>query len=273
MTRSSVSWRASVVCIRWPVPPEVDARAAELRDEIEEHNRRYFVDDEPSISDADYDALVRELQGDRGRVPRAGHARLADAARRRRSPSTQFSEVRHRVPMMSLDNAFGLDELREWGKRLERRLGPEGGDTSFVCELKIDGFAISITYEDGRYVQAATRGNGEVGEDITANIATIDAIPKKLSGKAPKLLEVQGRGLHAARGVRAVEQAPGRRRRPALRQPAQLGGRVGASEGPVDHRVTRAVVVDVPARRHRGRSRRSRRTWRRSSGCARSGFP
>ena len=94
--------------------------------------------------------------------------------------------------MMSLDNVFGFDELQDWGKRLERRLGSEGGDTSFVCELKIDGFAISITYEDGRYVQAATRGNGEVGEDITANIATIDAIPKKLAGKAPNLLEVRG---------------------------------------------------------------------------------
>jgi DNA ligase (NAD+) len=174
-----------------PVPPEVDARAAELRDEIEEHNRRYFVDDEPSIADADYDALVRELKAIEAEFPELV---TPDSPTQRVGgfASTQFSEVRHRVPMMSLDNAFGLEELRDWGKRVERRLGTEGRDTSYACELKIDGFAISITYEGGRYVQAATRGNGEVGEDISANIATIDAIPKKLAGKAPKLIEVRG---------------------------------------------------------------------------------
>ncbi len=173
------------------VPPEVDARAAELRDEIDEHNRRYFVDDEPAISDADYDALVRELKSIEAEfpeliVPESPTQHVGGYV------AAQFSEVRHKVPMMSLDNVFGEDELQDWGKRLERRLGSEGGDTSFVCELKIDGFAISITYENGRYVQAATRGNGEVGEDITANIATIEAIPKRLKGDAPALLEVRG---------------------------------------------------------------------------------
>jgi DNA ligase (NAD+) len=173
------------------VPPEVDARAAELRDEIDEHNRRYFVEDEPSVSDADYDALVRELKAIEAEFP---ELITPDSPTQRVGGyvAAQFSEVRHKVPMMSLDNAFGEDELHDWGKRLERRLGSEGGDTSFVCELKIDGFAISITYEKGRYVQAATRGNGEVGEDITANIATIDAIPKRLKGDAPALLEVRG---------------------------------------------------------------------------------
>jgi DNA ligase (NAD+) len=173
------------------VTPEVEARAADLRDEIEANNRRYFVDDEPTISDADYDALVRELKAIEAEFPELV---TPDSPTQRVGgfASTQFSEVRHRVPMMSLDNVFGLEELQDWGRRVERRLGPEGGDTSFACELKIDGFAISITYEGGRYVQAATRGNGEVGEDITANIATIDAIPKRLKGKAPKLLEVRG---------------------------------------------------------------------------------
>ncbi len=173
------------------VTPDVEARAAELRDEIEEHNRRYFVDDEPSIADADYDALVSELKAIEAEFP---ELITPDSPTQRVGgfASTQFSEVRHRVPMMSLDNAFGLEELRDWGKRVERRLGTEGRDTSYACELKIDGFAISITYEGGRYVQAATRGNGEVGEDISANIAIIDAIPKKLAGKAPKLIEVRG---------------------------------------------------------------------------------
>jgi DNA ligase (NAD+) len=174
------------------VPSDLEARALELRAEIDEHNQHYFVDDEPTISDADYDALVRELKQLEAEFPELV---TPDSPTQRVGgyAAAQFSEVRHRVPMMSLDNAFGFDELRDWGKRVERRLGSEGGDTSFVCELKIDGFAISITYENGRYVQAATRGNGEVGEDITANIATIDDIPKKLSGRAvPDLVEVRG---------------------------------------------------------------------------------
>jgi DNA ligase (NAD+) len=172
-------------------PPDVDARAAELRDEIDDHNRRYFVEDEPSVSDAEYDALVRELKAIEAEFPELITPE-SPTQRVGGYVAAQFSEVRHKVPMMSLDNVFGEDELQEWGKRLERRLGSEGDDTGFVCELKIDGFAISITYENGRYVQAATRGNGEVGEDLTANIATIDAVPKRLQGDAPAVLEVRG---------------------------------------------------------------------------------
>ncbi|HEY2814471.1 MAG TPA: NAD-dependent DNA ligase LigA [Acidimicrobiales bacterium] len=172
-------------------PPDVELRAEELRGEIEEHNRRYFVDDEPTVSDADYDALVRELKAIEAEFPELV---TPDSPTQHVGgfASTQFSEVRHRVPMMSLDNAFGFDELQEWGKRLERRLGSESNQTSYVCELKIDGFAISITYENGRFVQAATRGNGEVGEDLTATVAVIDAIPKRLRGDPPSLLEVRG---------------------------------------------------------------------------------
>jgi DNA ligase (NAD+) len=95
--------------------------------------------------------------------------------------------------MMSLDNAFSFDELLEWGKRTERRLGSEGEAVGYVCELKIDGFAISLTYENGRYVRAATRGDGRVGEDMTANVATIAAVPKTLDAEnVPSLLEVRG---------------------------------------------------------------------------------
>ncbi|HEV3226515.1 MAG TPA: NAD-dependent DNA ligase LigA, partial [Acidimicrobiales bacterium] len=174
------------------VPPEIEQRASDLRTEIEEHNRRYHVEDDPVISDADYDALVRQLGELEAEFPELitpdSPTQLVGAA-----ASTQFSEVRHRVPMMSLDNAFAFEELLDWGKRLERRLGSEGDAVGYVCELKIDGFAISLTYENGAYVRAATRGDGRVGEDMTANIATIAAVPKKLSTKkVPSLLEVRG---------------------------------------------------------------------------------
>ena len=174
------------------VPPEIEQRASELRAEITEHNRRYHVDDDPIISDAEYDALVRELRDIESEFPELitpdSPTQLVGAP-----VSTQFSEVRHRVPMMSLDNAFSFEELLEWGKRLERRLGSEGESVGYVCELKIDGFAVSLTYEDGKYVRAATRGDGRTGEDMTANVATIAAVPKELTGKkVPSLLEVRG---------------------------------------------------------------------------------
>src|SRR5205823_5681429 len=174
------------------VPPELEQRASDLRAEIGEHNRRYHVEDDPIISDADFDELVRELRALEAEFPElitpdSPTQSVGGPA------SAQFSEVKHRVPMMSLDNAFTFDELLEWGKRLERRLGSEGQAVGYVCELKIDGFAISLTYEDGRYVRAATRGDGRVGEDMTANVNTINAVPSKLkSSKPPKLLEVRG---------------------------------------------------------------------------------
>ena len=106
------------------------------------------------------------------------------------APSAQFSAVTHIVPMMSLDNAFSLEDLLAWGKRMERYIA---GDVDFACELKIDGVAISLLYEKGRYVRAATRGNGVVGEDVTANIATVKSIPHRLKGKnVPDVLEVRG---------------------------------------------------------------------------------
>ena len=173
-------------------PPEIEQRVNDLRAEIEEHNRRYHVDDDPTISDAEYDALVRELREIEAEFPEVitpdSPTQLVGAP-----VSTQFSAIQHRVPMMSLDNAFSFEELLDWGKRLERRLGSEGEAVGYVCELKIDGFAISLTYEDGKYVRAATRGDGRVGEDMTANVATIKAVPAKLkSKKPPKLLEVRG---------------------------------------------------------------------------------
>jgi DNA ligase (NAD+) len=166
------------------------ARAAWLREQIEYHNRRYFELDDPEISDADFDALVREL-----RALEEAHPDLVtpDSPTRHvggAPVSATFAPVAHRVPMMSLDNAFEPVELDAWGARLARGLG--GETARFVCEPKIDGLAISLRYEARRLVQAATRGDGRVGEDVTANVATISVVPKRLPPAAPEVLEVRG---------------------------------------------------------------------------------
>ena len=167
------------------------ARAEELRAEIEHHNRLYHELDAPEITDAEYDELLQELR----RIEEL-HPDLITADSPTQlvggSVSVAFTPVRHRVRMMSLDNAFSFDELLAWGKRMERFIS---GDVDYACELKIDGLAISLTYENGRLVRAATRGDGEVGEDVTANVRTIDAIPKRLSavdGAVPDTLDVRG---------------------------------------------------------------------------------
>ena len=167
------------------------ARAEVLRAQIAHHNERYHVLDAPEVTDAEYDELVREL-----RALEAEHPDLAvpdsPTAQVGAAPSAQFAPVAHHVPMMSLDNAFSPEELRAWADRLAKQVP---ADTSFECELKIDGLAISLLYRDGRFVRAATRGDGTTGEDVTANVATIAAIPKVLHplvGPAPEVLEVRG---------------------------------------------------------------------------------
>ncbi len=174
-----------------PSPAE---RAAELRALIAHHNERYHTLDDPEISDADYDDLVREL-----RAVEAEHPDLIVPA----TPSQQvggaisatFAPVEHRVPMTSLDNAMDAAELRAWAERVAK--GLDGEPTTFVCELKFDGLAMSIRYEDGTFVQAATRGDGTVGEDVTANVATITDVPSELAtpsstGIVPPVVEVRG---------------------------------------------------------------------------------
>src|SRR5215210_1993274 len=156
----------------------VGSRVEALRRDIEYHSRRYY-----EISDPEFDALMREL-----RELEDDHPELVtpDSPTRRvgGTVSTTFAEVRHRVPMMSLDNAFSFEELVAWGKRMERYIS---GAVDFVCELKIDGIAISLTYERGRYVRAATRGNGVVGEDVTENVRTITVVPERLHLKGDRV--------------------------------------------------------------------------------------
>ena len=166
-------------------------RVEELRALIRHHNELYFEKDAPEIPDADYDALVRELRALEDEFP---DLRTVDSPTQRVGGAATFAPVRHGVPMMSLDNAFDLDELTAWGARLERRLLAIDADTrvDLVAELKIDGVAISLRYEDGRLVQAATRGDGRVGEDVTANVRVIEAVPERLPKGAPAVLEVRG---------------------------------------------------------------------------------
>jgi DNA ligase (NAD+) len=174
-----------------PTDPTVApaVRVDELRAQIAYHNERYHTLDDPEISDADYDALVREL-----RRLEEDHPDLAaddsPSGQIGSAISTAFAPVTHRVPMMSLDNAMDADELRAWADRVVK--GLDGAVPTFVCELKFDGLAISLRYEDGRFVQAATRGDGRVGEDVTANVATIDDVPHELPPGAPTVVEVRG---------------------------------------------------------------------------------
>jgi DNA ligase (NAD+) len=165
-------------------------RIAQLSDLIRHHDERYYGLDSPEISDADYDELLREL-----RSLEAAHPDLvvADSPTQRVGAAplgATFAPVRHREPMTSLDNAMDTGELTAWGDRVAKGLA--GASMRFVCELKIDGLAMSLRYEGGRFVQAATRGDGRVGEDVTANVATIAGLPHRLPVGAPDVLEVRG---------------------------------------------------------------------------------
>jgi DNA ligase (NAD+) len=182
-------------------PATAVARAAELRATIEEHNHRYHVLDAPSVPDAEYDRLVRELE-----AIEAEHPDLvtpeSPTQRVGARPDSGFATVRHALPMLSLANAFedpdaGDDdraryrEVADFVRRIEEALDLR--DPAFSVEPKLDGLAISLRYEDGRFVQGATRGDGETGEDVTANLRTIRALPLKLRGSDwPRVLEVRG---------------------------------------------------------------------------------
>ncbi len=176
-------------------------RIDELRALVAHHNERYHVLDAPEIPDADFDAMVRELRSlETDHPDLAGSDSPLDAVGG--AARMMFSPVTHAVPMTSLDNAMNEDELRAWGDRVVRGLTNDDGleaIVTFVCEMKVDGLALSIRYEGGEFVRAATRGDGKVGEDVTANVATIKAVPRRLSRRSgesgtgtPDVVEVRG---------------------------------------------------------------------------------
>ncbi len=164
-------------------------RAEELRRKLNFHNHRYYTLDAPVITDGEYDLLLREL-----RDIEADHPELltpnSPTQRVGGEPSSAFPEVEHSRPMLSLGNAFNFEELTAWHKRVSGLL--DGADFDMVCELKIDGLAVSLTYENGALAQGATRGNGTTGEDVTRNLRTIRTIPLSLQGIVPPHLEVRG---------------------------------------------------------------------------------
>ncbi|MBN9103474.1 MAG: NAD-dependent DNA ligase LigA [Propionibacteriaceae bacterium] len=168
------------------------ARHAELSDQITEHRARYYLRDAPVISDADFDALLRELTELEEAHP---ELRTPDSPTQQvgGAPSATFSPVTHLVPLMSLDNVFSIEDLDKWLVRADALAGVDVAGSGYLCELKIDGLALDLVYRDGRLVTAATRGDGVVGEDVTANVRAIAAIPSRLRGDdVPEVVEVRG---------------------------------------------------------------------------------
>lgn len=167
------------------------ARAAELREQLEYHNYRYYVLDDPEIPDVEYDRMFRELEELETEHP---ELRTPDSPTQRvgGAPVEGFAEVRHLLPMLSLDNAFTADELQAFDRRVRERLETEA-EISYAAETKLDGMAISLLYEDGHLVRGATRGDGQTGEDVTHNVRTIESVPLRLRGSGhPPRLEVRG---------------------------------------------------------------------------------
>jgi DNA ligase (NAD+) len=185
-------------------PEAARRRAAELREQIEFHNVRYHQLDSPLISDAEYDALMRELLDLEREFP---ELITPDSPTQRvgAPPVKAFGEVRHQIPMLSLDNAFADEDVADFGRRMVKLLPTL--DFRFVIEPKLDGLAVSLIYERGVLIRGATRGDGQTGEDITQNVRTIRAIPLRLSGKGwPERFEVRGEVFMTKQGFKALNE-------------------------------------------------------------------
>ncbi|MEB8432330.1 NAD-dependent DNA ligase LigA [Cocleimonas sp. KMM 6892] len=174
------------------VPESVKQRVAELHEILHYHNHRYYVLDDPELPDAEYDKLLRELQDIEEKYPETLTVE-SPTQRVGALPLSEFTQVKHLVPMLSLGNAFNEEEVLAFEKRLLDKLGEKDITIEYSVEPKLDGLAVSLLYENGVLVQAATRGDGETGENITENVRTIRQVPLKLSGKnIPQRLEVRG---------------------------------------------------------------------------------
>jgi DNA ligase (NAD+) len=172
------------------VPAEAREKHARLAEQVEEHRFRYYVKDQPVISDGDFDKLLRSLEALEEEYP---ELRTPDSPTQKVAGqyATEFTAVEHRERMLSLDNAFDDEELAAWAERVAREVNTS--DYHLLCELKVDGLAVNLTYEKGRLTRAATRGDGRVGEDITPNVRTIADIPDRLQGdRIPDLVEIRG---------------------------------------------------------------------------------
>lgn len=183
---------------------DVKARIEKLRQELNEHNYRYYVLDDPQIPDADYDRMFRELQSLEKQHP---DLITADSPTQRvgGEPSGQFETIRHVVPMLSLGNCFSDEELEDFDRRVKKGLDAE--HVSYVAEPKLDGTALTVIYENGLLTKAATRGDGSTGEDITSNVRTIASVPLKLRGEnIPQILEARGEAYMPVAGFKAFNK-------------------------------------------------------------------
>ncbi|MET8582676.1 NAD-dependent DNA ligase LigA [Streptomyces collinus] len=172
------------------VPAEAREKHMQLAEQVEEHRFRYYVKDAPVVSDAEFDTLLKTLEALEAEYP---ELRTPDSPTQKVAGSyaTEFTAVEHRQRMLSLDNTFNDDDLAAWADRIARELGEQ--EYHFLCELKVDGLAVNLTYEHGRLTRAATRGDGRTGEDITPNVRTIAEIPDRLDGDGvPDLVEIRG---------------------------------------------------------------------------------
>lgn len=214
-------------------------RVDELRKQLHFHNHRYYVLDDPAISDAEYDNLMRELRRLEEQFPQLV---TPDSPTQRvgASPAEGFSQVNHRMPMLSLANAFTLDDLQAWYRRVKNLL--DDADFAMVCELKIDGLAVSLTYENGVLAQGATRGDGLVGEDVTQNLRTIRSIPITLLGTPPAHLEARGEVYLPVDEFRRVNQERAARGEPLYANPRNTGA---GSVRQLDPRVTASRNLQV----------------------------
>lgn len=192
-------------------------RVEELRDEIRQHDYRYYVLDDPAISDAQYDGLMRELQDLEEKHPELV---TADSPTQRVGGGLKsgFDSVTHPVPLLSLGNAFTPEELRAFDRRIKKLWGTEA-DLQYVAELKMDGLTIALTYQEGVLTLGATRGNGQEGEDVTPNIRTVKAIPLKLRPPYPDQLAVRGEAYMPSRDFEALNKAREERGEPLFANP------------------------------------------------------
>lgn len=231
---------------------EARIRVDALRKEIEYHNQRYYREDDPSITDAEWDALMRELMALEAEFPEL-QSPSSPTQRVGASVSEGFVKVEHEIPMLSLSNAYSTEELLEFDRRVRQTVGD---DVQYVCELKIDGLAVSLRYEQGRLVRGATRGDGEVGEDITSNIRTIRNVPLELT--EPVTLEVRGEAYMPKQSFLRLNEQREQQGEPLFANPRnaaagslrQLDPRVAASRrlGVIVYQLAQAS--EYPVERH-----------------------
>ena len=219
--------------------PSATSRAEELRKELNYHNHRYYVLDDPVITDSDYDLLIRELRELEEQYP---ELLTADSPTQRTgaAPSAAFTQVQHRLPMLSLANAFSLDDLEQWYRRTKGLV--DGVEFELVCELKIDGLAVNLAYENGVFVQGATRGDGTVGEDVTRNLRTIRTIPISLLNEKPPYLEVRGEVYLPVAEFRRLNEERAERGDPLYANPRNTGA---GSVRQLDPKVTAARNMEI----------------------------